>query len=577
VFRFLIVLILATAACSRTPESARTEASDARVRELADAYVAEFFEHFPEQATYYSLKDKPHDRLTDLSPEAQKAWEAQEDRWLAGVKAIDPATIRASSLRSTYENLREQLESSVEQRVCRLELWNVSQMQGWHVTLGYLVTIQPTGTDQARKEAIARWSSLPRYLDQQTANLREGIKLGHTAPKHIVRIVAGQVRQLASAPVADSPFFAPASGDTDRGFQAVFRTVVEEQIVPAARKYADFLEQEYLPAARDAIAVTANAGGAPCYAASIRAWSTLPKTAQEVHDIGRREVVRIDAEMQAIAERSFTTSDVPALLQRLRTDRQFTFRSRDELINYSKAALERARAAAPQWFGILPKADVRIEPYPAYREKSGAPGEYNSPAEDGSRPGLFYINASQPEKTTRADNESTAFHETIPGHHLQIAIAIERTDNHPLARYIGNSGYSEGWGLYAEELADEMKLFTGDLDRLGMLSSQNWRAARLVVDTGLHALGWTRQQAIDYMLAHTPQSVESATSEVDRYIIMPGQATAYMLGKLEIVAARQEAQKKRGDTFDIKQFHDRVLDDGAVPLTYLRAKLAASF
>jgi uncharacterized protein (DUF885 family) len=465
----------------------------------------------------------------------------------------------------------------VEQRVCRLELWNVSQMQGWHVTLGYLVTIQPTGTDQARKEAIARWSSLPRYLDQQTANLREGIKLGHTAPKHIVRIVAGQVRQLASAPVADSPFVAPASGDTDRGFQAVFRTVVEEQIVPAARKYADFLEQEYLPAARDAIAVTANAGGAPCYAASIRAWSTLPKTAQEVHDIGRREVVRIDAEMQAIAERSFTTSDVPALLQRLRTDRQFTFRSRDELINYSKAALERARAAAPQWFGILPKADVRIEPYPAYREKSGAPGEYNSPAEDGSRPGLFYINASQPEKTTRADNESTAFHETIPGHHLQIAIAIERTDNHPLARYIGNSGYSEGWGLYAEELADEMKLFTGDLDRLGMLSSQNWRAARLVVDTGLHALGWTRQQAIDYMLAHTPQSVESATSEVDRYIIMPGQATAYMLGKLEIVAARQEAQKKRGDTFDIKQFHDRVLDDGAVPLTYLRAKLAASF
>ena len=576
-FRFLIILALATAACSRTTEPAATEASDGRVRELADAYVAGFFEQFPEQATYYSLKDKPHDRLSDVSPEAQKKWEAQEDRWLADVKAIDPATIRAQSLRSTYEILREQLESSVEQRVCRLELWNVSQMQGWHVSLGYLVTIQPTGTDQARKEALARWSSLPRYLDQQTANLREGIGLGHTAPKHIVRIVAGQVRQLASAPVADSPFFAPAAGDKDRGFQAAFRTVVEEQIVPAARKYADFLEQEYLPAARDAIAVTTNAGGAPCYAASIRAWSTLPKTAQEVHDIGLREVARIDAEMKAIAERSFKTSDVPALLQRLRTDRQYTFRSREELINYSKAALERGRAAAPQWFGILPKADVRIEPYPAYREKSGAPGEYNSPAEDGSRPGLFYINASQPEKTTRADNESTAFHETIPGHHLQIAIAIERKDNHPLARYIGNSGYSEGWGLYAEELADEMKLFTGDLDRLGMLSSQNWRAARLVVDTGLHALGWTRQQAIDYMLAHTPQSVESATSEVDRYIIMPGQATAYMLGKLEIVAARQDAQKKLGEKFDIKQFHDRVLDDGAVPLTYLRSKLAAAF
>src|SRR5688572_18014791 len=230
-FRLFIVLVLATAACSRAPEPAATEASDAKVRELADAYVAGFFEHFPEQATYYSLKDKPHDRLMDLSPDSQKKWEAQEDRWLAGVKAIDPATIRASSLRSTYENLREQLESSVEQRVCRLELWNVSQMQGWHVTLGYLVTIQPTGTDQARKEAIARWSSLPRYLDQQTANLREGIKLGHTAPKHIVRIVAGQVRQLAAAPVAESPFYTPAAGDKDRGFQSAFRTVIEEQIV----------------------------------------------------------------------------------------------------------------------------------------------------------------------------------------------------------------------------------------------------------------------------------------------------------------------------------------------------------
>lgn len=575
--RLLLVLALATAGCSRATEPAATEPSDATVRELADAYVAGFFQQFPEQPTYYSLKDRPHDRLTDLSPDARKQWEAREDRWLADVKAIDPATIRAASLRSTYEILREQLESAVAQRVCRLELWNVSQMQGWHVSLGYLVTIQPTGTDQARREAIARWSSLPAYLDQQTANLREGMKLGHTAPKHIVRIVAGQVRQLASTPVDQSPFFAPAANDKDRGFQAAFRTVVADQIVPAAMRYADFLEKEYLPAARDTIAVAANKDGAKCYTASVRAWSTLPKAAQEVHDIGLREVARIDAEMKAIAERSFKTSDVPALMQRLRTDRQYTFRSREELVDYSKAALERARAAAPQWFGILPKSDVRIEPYPAYREGSGAPGEYNSPAEDGSRPGLFYINASQPEKTTRADNESTAFHETIPGHHLQIAIAIERKDNHPLARYIGNSGYSEGWGLYAEELADEMKLFSGDLDRLGMLSSQNWRAARLVVDTGLHALGWTRQQAIDYMLAHTPQSVESATSEVDRYIIWPGQATAYMLGKLEIVAARQEAQKKLGAKFDIKQFHDRVLDEGAVPLTYLRLKLAAAF
>jgi uncharacterized protein (DUF885 family) len=573
--RHRVLLVLLFAACTRASEPAKPEPPDGKVRELADAYVAAFFQQFPEQATYYSLKDKPHDRLTDLSPASQKAWEAKEDQWLAGVKAIDPQAIQSASLRSTYEILREELDASVQRRVCRIELWNVSQMQGWLANLGYLVTIQPTGTDQARKEAIARWRSLPAYLNQHTANLREGLKLGYTAPKHIVRIVAGQIRQMAATPVADSPFYSPAVADKTPEFQAEFRRIVQDEILPAALKYADFLEKEYLPAAREAIAVSSNPDGAACYAASIRAWSTLPKAPQEVHDIGLREVARLDAEMKAIAERSFKTSDVQALMQRLRTDPRYTFKNREELIGYSRAALARAKAAAPQWFGILPKADVRIEPYPAYREQSGAPGEYNSPAEDGSRPGLFYINASEPTKTTRADNESTAFHETIPGHHLQGAIAIERRDNHPLARYLGNSGYAEGWALYAEELADEMKLYSSDLDRLGMLSSQNWRAARLVVDTGLHSLGWTRRQAIDYMLAHTPQSVQSATSEVDRYIIMPGQATAYMLGKLEIVAARRDAEQKLGDAFDIKRFHDRVLDEGAVPLSYLRSKLAS--
>ena len=232
----------------------------------------------------------------------------------------------------------------------------------------------------------------------------------------------------------------------------------------------------------------------------------------------------------------------------------------------------RAKAAAPAWFGRLPKADVAIEPYPAYREKNGA-NEYNPPAEDGSRPGLFYISAYQAEKQSRAIAESTAFHETIPGHHLQSAIALERRDMHPIGRYIFNSGYAEGWGLYAERLADEMKLFSGDLDRLGMLGSQALRAARLVVDSGLHTQGWTRQQAIDYMLAHTAEAPDYIASEVDRYIIWPGQATSYMLGMLEIMRAREDARTRLGPAFSIKTFHDQVLEDGGVPLSALTAKI----
>jgi uncharacterized protein (DUF885 family) len=574
----LLAVCTAVSACRRaeTPATA-PEPADTRVRALADAYVDGFLNQFPEQVTSYGIAGRRHDRLTDNSLSALATWEAQEDRWLTDVRAIDAGTIQSGSLRATFAILREALESSVSSRVCRSELWNVSQMTGWQVNYGYLLTIQPTGSDQARQDALARWSALPKYIETEITNLREGMKRGYTAPKHIVRIVIDSVRALASTPAAESPFLAPARSDKTPEFQKAFTALVEQRITPVVRRYADFLEKEYLPAAREAIAVSANPDGAACYEASVRSFSTLPKSAKEVHETGLREVARIDAEMKAIAERSFETSDVPALMQRLRTDRQYTFRSRDELIAYTKAALERARAAAPQAFGILPKADVRIEPYPAFREKSGSPGEYNPPAEDGSRGGLFYINAYEPQKKTRADNESTAFHETIPGHHLQVAIAVERKEIHPLGRYIFNSGYVEGWALYAEQLADEMKLFSGELDRLGMFGSQNWRAVRLVVDSGMHSFGWTRQQAIDYMMAHTTANANDATSEIDRYIIWPGQATAYMLGRLEILAARDEARSAAGDAFDIKAFHDRVLEDGSVPLTFLRERIRASF
>jgi uncharacterized protein (DUF885 family) len=264
---------------------------------------------------------------------------------------------------------------------------------------------------------------------------------------------------------------------------------------------------------------------------------------------------------------------MPALLEKLRTDKQYRFKNREELIAYSQAALARAKVGARPVFALWPKADVVIQPYPAFREKNG-PNEYNSPAEDGSRPGVFLINAYQPEKHSRVEDESTAFHETIPGHHLQGAVALERKEIHPIGRYLGNSGYGEGWALYSERLADELKLFSSEVERLGMLSDQQLRAVRLVVDSGIHTMGWTRKQAIDYMLAHTAENEHDATAEIDRYIIYPGQAASYMLGMIEIRKARDSAEKIMGSRFDIKAFHDRVLEDGAVPLTFLKEKIA---
>jgi uncharacterized protein (DUF885 family) len=449
----------------------------------------------------------------------------------------------------------------------------VSQfVNGWQVQDGYTVTIQPVGTDEARTDALARWSRLPKFVDTEIANLREGLKAGYSAPKGNVRIVIDQMNTLISTPTAESPFDSPSVRDKTTDFTRAFDLLVREQIVPAFERYRDFLQKEYLPAAREAIGVSAIPNGAACYDASVRYHSSLPTPASEVHATGLREVERLDAEMKAIGERSFGTGNVPKLLQRARSDKRYQFKSPDDLIQRSQAALSRAKDHIHDWFGLLPKADVVIQRYPKFREKNG-PNEYNPPAEDGSRPAVFFINAYEAEKKSRVEAESTAFHETIPGHHLQGAIALERKDIHPIGRYLGNSGYTEGWALYAERLADEMKLFSGDLDRLGMLSSQALRAVRLVVDSGIHTRDWTRQQAIDFMLAHTAEDPADVASEVDRYIIYPGQATAYMLGKLEISKAREDAEKAMGARFDIKQFHDRVLEDGAIPVSFLHDKI----
>jgi uncharacterized protein (DUF885 family) len=573
--RLIVPLVcLAFLGCRQAAEKSSTPSpADAHVRALADTYLASHFERTPELITLYGIPGHRQDKLTDNSLEAWKAWEAREDAWLAEAKQIDPATISAPPLRATYALVREALEGPIALRACRNELWTVSQfVNGWQVQYGYLVTIQPVGTEEARQDALARWGTLPKFIDTEISNLREGIKLGYTAPKGNVRITIDQMNTLVAGPISASPFDSPAVRDKTPEFVKQFDALVSDQINPAFKKYRDFLQHEYLPAARESIAVSAIPNGAACYDASVRFHSSLPIPASEVHATGLKMVDQINAEMKDIAEHSFQTSDVPALLEKLRTDKKYTFKNREELIAYSQAALARAKVGARPVFGLWPKADVVIQPYPAFREKN-APNEYNSPAEDGSRPGVFLINAYQPEKHSRVEDESTAFHETIPGHHLQGAIALERKEIHPIGRYLGNSGYGEGWALYTERLADELKLFSSDVERLGMLSDQQLRAVRLVVDSGIHTMGWTRKQAIDYMLAHTAEGERDVASEIDRYIIYPGQAASYMLGMIEIRKARDTAEKTMGSRFDIKAFHDRVLEDGAVPLTFLKEKI----
>jgi uncharacterized protein (DUF885 family) len=562
-------LALAAAACNQQPQQPAAQSSDAHVKALADTFLAASFERNPEQITQYGVPNHRQDKLTDNSLDAIKAWQAREDAWLAEVKQIDPATISAPPLRATYAILREQLEGPIALRACRNELWTVSQfVNAWQVDDGYIVTIQPVGTDDARKDALARWGSLPKFVDNEIANLREGIKQGYTAPKGNVRITIDQFNTLLAGPISASPFDSPSTRDKDPEFKKSYDALVKNQINPALKKYRDFLVKEYLPVARESIAVSAIPNGAACYDASVRYHSSLPVPAAQVHEIGLKKVDEIAAEMKDIAEKSFHTSDVPALLTKLRTDKQYLFKDRAALIAYSQAALARAKEKVPAVFGLWPKADVVIQPYPAFREKNG-PNEYNSPAEDGSRPGVFFINAYQAEKQSRVESESTAFHETIPGHHLQGAIALENKNIHPLGRYLGNSGYGEGWALYGERLCDELHLFSDDVERLGMLSDQQLRAVRLVVDSGMHAQGWSQEKAIAFYVDTLGEKESSAITEIERYCVWPGQACSYMLGKLTWLKTREKAKQALGAKFDLKAFHDAGLLSGALPLAVL--------
>jgi uncharacterized protein (DUF885 family) len=550
-------------------------AQESAVSALATEYVDAFFAANPEAFTQNGIPAARHDGLRDNSLAALERWRRREDGWLARARRIEGATLAGGPDWATYGILRAELEGRVAQRACRYELWQLSTSGGWQTGYPSLARSQPVGTVAYREQALERWRALPRYIETDAANLRAGLRQGYAAPRPVVEGVIRQLDGLLATPPDSSPFASPAQRDSTPEFRRAFVTIVRDRINPAVRRYRDFLSTEYLPRARASIAVSEIPDGAACYRASVRRFTTLDLPADSIFERGRRELAAIEQRMSDLGRRAFGTGNVPAILARLKTEPGLTVRTRQEIIDWSAAAVARAEAAAPRRFGLLPKAKVVIEPYPEFRQRTGAVPSYNRAAEDGSRPGIFWINTWAPEKQSRAKLESTAFHEAIPGHHFQVTIAQERGASHRLARYFSNSGYVEGWALYAETVAGEMDLFSSDIGRMGLLASQAWRAARLMLDSGIHTRGWTREQAAEFLAAHTVTAPTIVQGEIDRYISVPGQASSYMLGNLEIRSLRTEAERRLRERFDIREFHDRVLEDGALPLPMLKSKLLA--
>jgi uncharacterized protein (DUF885 family) len=557
----------------RMPADAASNPADAAVDALAGEYLAGLLARVPETATHHALPGHRHDALFDNGPDARLAWEAREDAWARRAGAIDPASLRERGSWVTHGMLREALEGARQARVCRTELWAVDPVYGWQTRYPALAAVQPVGDDRARDEALARFGHLPGFVDREIENLREGVRLGFTAPRTSVARVAAQIGALLAAAPARSPLCAPARRDGSPGFGAAMERLVGAEINPALARYRRFLRGEYARAARESPAVAANPGGTACYRAALRQHSTLPLEPDEVFRAGLRQVARVRAEMREAARRAFGTDDVPALLRSFREEPRHTFPTRRAMVELTRAAVARARTAMSRAFGVLPASDVVVEPFPAFQEASAPGGEYVLPSVDGTRPGVYRINTFRPRTQSRVGLESTAFHETLPGHHLQMALAMERPAGHPVTAFLWNAGFGEGWALYAERLADELGLFSGELDRMGLLSNEALRAARMVVDPGIHVRGWSRERAIAYLLRHTAESPAAAAREVDMYIAIPGMAPAYMTGSLEFFRLREKTKAELGARFDIREFHDRVLEDGSLTLPMLREKV----
>ncbi len=566
----LIVLILCGCEKNTSPDNEVENDPASIVNAIADHYYATTLEQTPEAAYFSGIELDRHDGLEDIGPEALQARHADTVDMLRQLEVVDARSLVGKTEWITHAYLLQELKSSVARHVCRNELWNVSQMNGWHLGYSQIAQLQPTGTPQLREQSITRWSGFSAYIDQNIKNLKRGLELGYSAPQPVVERVITQVDGVLSLATEQSPFFSPAMRDDNETFVAATRDVVEAQIIPALQRYRDFLFDTYMDSARKELSVTANPDGLECYEASLQAYTTLDRSGKEVFDLGEKTVAANRAAVVELGRAAYELSDFKEIIDAAKADPADGFTTKEELLEFSRASVLNAEAEMPNWVGSMPAQAVSVVPFAEHEEGTGMSAHYRSGSAD--RPAEYRIPLHEPEERSRGNAESTAFHEAWPGHHLQVAVGQARDSLHPITQIIWFSGPGEGWARYAEGLAEEMGLY---VTRTGPIQRRAWPARGMVVDPGIHLFGWTREQAKEFMMESGRFPSTLGDEMVDRIAVMPGQLTAYDSGGLEILALRAEAQQALGDDFDIREFHDRILENGTIPLVQLRTHVEA--
>jgi uncharacterized protein (DUF885 family) len=508
------------------------------------------------------------DRFDDVSRAGEDAERRTRLEFADRAEAI-PANGLSAQDAITREMLVFDGRRNAEVLDARLEEFGVDPIFGQVAGLPVRMPKFPIPNATVAEAMIPKVHGIAKNFRDMSDRVLEGVAANRTPAAFAIDDTVAQIDAWLAKPIDEDPLVHTAEptgvADAD-AWRARLRDVIEREVRPAMSSYRDTIRDKVRPAARDDAHVGLKwlADGDDVYDRMIRYHTTLPLSAQEIHEIGLQQIEKLAGEYRELGGEVLGTSDVPEIFERLRDDPALHHTNGADIVAASKAALAKATAATGDWFGILPKAGCDVE-----EVQTGAIAYYFPPAKDGSRGGVFFMNTSDPEGWGRYQIEATSYHEGIPGHHLQLAISTELNGIPEFRKRAFIAAYGEGWGLYSERLADEMGLYTTPLDRMGMLEADSMRACRLVVDTGMHALGWSRQQAVDYMTENSPMRVGHIAAEIDRYAVTPGQALAYMIGRLEIQRMRRDAEAALGSSFDIKGFHDTVLGSGLMPLPVL--------
>lgn len=532
----------------------------------------------PIAATYVG-DDRYNDRLPSESDadEARRATHRRE--LLRQLEAIDREPLTEEE-RISYDMFRRELEDALASYRFKEYLMPITAEGGFHTSFAMLPRATPFRNTGDYENYVARLKAFPHYVEQEIALMREGMAAGMVQPKVVLEgfegtisghIVEDPEQSVFWAPFESFPVGVPAS-DTAR-LRAEGRAAITQSVVPAYGTFLAFFTNEYRPRARASIGASELPDGRDYYRWLVRHFTTLDVSPDSVHRIGLAEVARIQAEMQAVIDRTGFQGDFPAFLHFLRTNPRFYAKTPEELLKDAAWIAKRIDGKLPSEFGRLPRQPYTVAPVPADIAPKYTSGRYVPAPINGTQPGTYWVNTYDLPSRPLYALEALTLHEAVPGHHLQIALQQELTDLPVFRRHAGVDAFSEGWGLYSEWLGQEMGFYTDPYSDFGRLTYEMWRACRLVVDTGIHWMGWTRQQAIDYMAARTALSLHEVTTETDRYIAWPGQALAYKMGQLEILTLRNFAEQELGTRFDVRAFHDLVLGSGPVPLDVLDRKV----